>query len=29
MVGYIAEIGARQLRHLPRSTIQLSTGTLS
>ena len=29
MVGYIAEIGVLQLRHLPRNKIQLSTGTLS
>jgi hypothetical protein len=29
MVGYMAEIGAWQLRHLPRKRIQLSTGTLS
>ena len=29
MEGYIGEIEARQLRHLPRSMIQLNTGTLS
>ena len=29
MAGYIAEIDAWQLRHFPRKTNQLSTGTLS
>lgn len=27
--GYIGEMGARQLRHLPRRISQLITGTLS
>ena len=29
MIGYMALIGAPQLRHRPRSTSQLTTGTFS